>query len=159
MLQRIQSIFLALIAIALCSFMFVNIWDKQNIDSQEFVTLNAFELTFSRGGAVVETTNTVILFVMAFVGMAFAIYSLFSFKKRMQQMMFGLINSIVIAALLGFIIYFSFKGDSMIANGSKGSFGLGLIIPALALICNTVANKFIRKDEEAVKDSNRMRQK
>lgn len=157
MLQRIQSIFLAIVALALGAFMFVNVWDKQNADLQEVATLTAFELTYIKNGAVVDSTNTIFLFILAFSGMGIAIYSLFSFKKRMQQMMLGLINSIVIAALLGCIIYFSFKGDALISNGAKGSFGPGLIIPALALICNTIANKFIRKDEEAVRAADRMR--
>lgn len=157
MLQRIQTVFLAIVAIALGSFMFVTVWNKQNADLQEVATLTAFELTYTKDGVLVSSTNTIILFILAISGMAIALFSIFSFKKRMQQMMLGLINSIVIAALLGFIIYFSFKGDELLANGQKGSFGPGLIIPALALICNTVANKFIRKDEEAVRSSDRMR--
>ncbi|TAG58868.1 MAG: DUF4293 family protein [Cytophagales bacterium] len=157
MIQRIQSIFLILMVIALVVFIFVPIWSKTSADGNLVVTLNAFELTQTQKGVIVNTSPTILLLALAFGAAGLGVFSLFCYQNRLKQMMFGMINSVLIAALLGSIIYFSFQGDKLITDSAKGSYGIGLLVPAIALILNTIANKFIRKDEETVQASNRMR--
>ena len=157
MIQRIQSLFLALVAILMSAFLFVNIWNKSNISTQEEVSLNAYSLNYTKAGVVILENSVVWLAILAFIIIAFSIFSLFSFKKRMLQLQLGLVNAILIAALLGFIVYYSFKGNDLITNSEKGTFGPGLIIPSVCLILNNLANRFIRKDENLVKSADRIR--
>ncbi len=157
MIQRIQTIFLGIMVLALISFIFVPIWSKTNTDGTTSLILDAFSLSKVENGVIVQSVSTVLLLALAIGAAGLGIYSIFSFQNRMRQMLIGMINSVLIAALLGAIIYYSFQGDKWLVATQKGNYGLGLLIPALALILNTVANKFIRKDEEAVQSSNRMR--
>ena len=157
MIQRIQTLFLALIAIAMISFLFVNIWDKKSISSDEQVTLNSLKMIYTRSGQVISETTTVWIAIMAILSFIVSVLSILSFRNRIRQMQFGLANSILIGAVLGSIVYYSFQGEKLIMDAEKGSFGAGLIIPAIALICNSLANRFIRKDEEMVRSADRMR--
>jgi hypothetical protein len=157
MLQRIQSIFLALIALAMIAFLFVNIWQKTNTDASELVTLGAFQMIYSKDTIVLQTNQTYLLAALAMVILGASSFSLFSFANRLRQLQLGLAISVLIAALLGSVVYYSFLGEKLIADNQKGSFGAGLLIPALALILNSLANRFIRKDEEEVRSADRMR--
>ena len=46
MIQRVQSIFLAMAAIAMGLMLFFPLWQKASIESSEVATLNAFYLTY-----------------------------------------------------------------------------------------------------------------
>lgn len=157
MLQRIQTLFLGIMVLALLGFVFVPIWSKASAEGNISIILDSFALSKVENGVVVQSVSTILLFSLAIGAAGLGLYSILSFQNRMRQMMLGMINSIVVAALLGAIIYYSFEGDKWLENSQKGSFGIGLLIPTVALILNTIANKFIRKDEEAVQASNRMR--
>jgi glucan phosphoethanolaminetransferase (alkaline phosphatase superfamily) len=157
MIQRIQTLFLALIAIAMISFLFVNIWDKKSISTDEQASFNALKIIYTRSGQVISETTTVWIAIMAILSFIVSVLSILSFRNRIRQMQFGLANSILIGAILGSIVYYSFQGEKLIMDTEKGSFGVGLLIPAIALICNSLANRFIRKDEEMVRSADRMR--
>lgn len=155
MIQRIQSIFLTLIAAAMIGFLFVNIWQKSA--GTETVSLNCMKMIYVKDGNVVQENETFFLAIGAIIIFSTALVSLLSFKNRLRQLQLGLVISVLIAALLGGIIYYSFQGEKLIEGGAKGTFGPGLLIPALSLILNSLANRFIRKDEEMVRSADRMR--
>lgn len=138
-------------------FLSVNIWEKKNGANSETVTLNAYSMKHVKDGTVVTEDPTYILCGLAVVVFALSVFSLFSFKKRMLQLQIGLGLSLGIAALLGSIIYYSFQGEKLLGSDVKGSFGPGLLVPAISLILNSLANRFIKRDEEMVRSSDRMR--
>ena len=73
-------------------------------------------------------------------------------------MTLGLINSILIAVVLGYTFYQVFKvGIPMFEPENQGSYGAGFIAAAVAMLCNMIANRFIRRDEMLVKSADRMR--
>ena len=47
MIQRIQSVFLFLVAAIMVTVLFLPIWNKLDLDAQEKVTLNAFKMVYS----------------------------------------------------------------------------------------------------------------
>lgn len=157
MLQRIQTIFLTIIAVLMIIFLFVNIWNKKSLTSDEQITLNAMKMLHTQNGQIIAETTTIWLAMLAIVCFILALISIFSFNNRIRQMQFGLFLSIGIGAILGLIVYYSFAGENQLIGTQKGSFGLGLLIPAMALICNSLANRFIRKDEELVRSTDRLR--
>jgi len=157
MLQRIQSLFLLLIATMMVGLLFVNIWDKKSISPDEQVTLNATKMMYTRAGQVINETSTIWIAIAAVVSFIVSSLSILSYANRIRQMAYGLVNSVLIGAILGLILYYSFQGEKLISASEKGSFGAGLIIPAVALILNSLANRFIRKDEDMVRASDRMR--
>ncbi|MDX2188901.1 MAG: DUF4293 domain-containing protein [Bacteroidota bacterium] len=157
MLQRIQTLFLALVCVFMIVFLVVNIWEKQSADGIQKVTLSAFRMIQSENGKSVNEKSVFWLAGLALGAFGISIYSIFQYKKRLVQMQMGMINSLLISAILGLIIYHSFEGEKLIENASKGSFGIGFIIPAIALVANMLAGKFIRNDEDKVRAADRMR--
>ena len=44
----------------------------------------------------------------------------------------------------------------MINTYQGGQYGLGIWLPGIAVLCNLLSNRFIRKDEKLVRDSERL---
>lgn len=157
MIQRIQSLFLFIIAIAMISFLFVNIWQTQTLDGKTVVTLNCLQLSVSQGSTIIKETTTAWLAGLAIVTFAAAMVSILSFKNRLRQLQIGMVISILISGILGGVVYYSFTAKNLVDNLDKGSYSFGLLIPALSIILNNLSNRFIRKDEETVRSADRIR--
>ncbi|MEQ8241600.1 MAG: DUF4293 domain-containing protein [Cyclobacteriaceae bacterium] len=162
MIQRIQSVLLLIAALVMISVLFLTIWMKADINQQEVVTLNAFELTyesFTEEGArtLIMAKDTFYISILAILASGIAIFSIFQYKNRLRQIQLGALNSLFMGSTLGLSYYFSSKGEALISNGQQGVFQAGFYIIAIALIMNSLANRFIRKDENLVRSANRIR--
>jgi len=159
MIQRIQSVFLFMIVIAMVALFFVPIWSKTNpADGQEYA-LTAFSL-----GPVASTANadastsTIFIAILAGLAGAIALYEIFQYKNRLTQMKLGLLNSLVMAALMGCVFYFSsYVGEDLIKTTTQGEYMAGFYLPAVGLLMNVLANRFIKRDEDLVRSMDRLR--
>ncbi len=156
MIQRVQSIFLALVAICLFCAMFLDYWGKTGSEGQQ-VTLNAMQLTLTENGEVTQTVHTFYLIILAFLSSAVAVGSLFSYGNRLRQMQLNFLNTLLIAALMGTSVYFIFEGAKMFEVKKEGAFYAGFYMAPAALIFNMMANRFIRKDDKLVRSVDRLR--
>lgn len=156
MIQRIQSVFLALVAICLFSSMLLDFWGKVGTEGQ-LVELNAMQLILTENGEVTKTVNTFYLIILAFIGSSLAVGSLFSYKNRLRQMQLNFFNTLVIAGMMLTSVYFIFEGAKMFEVEQQGLFGYGFYMAPAALIFNMLANRFIRKDEKLVRSVDRLR--
>lgn len=156
MIQRIQSVFLFIVGVCMICTFFFPILKKSNQGST--IELTYIEMTYTAKDNTKKTTKT---FYMAILAAAAAVVSLFSiskFKNRLLQMKLGLLNSLLMCGILAFTMYFISQGEKLV-NISLGykSFTVGFYLPVAALISNILANRFIRRDEKLVKESDRMR--
>ncbi len=158
MLQRIQTLLLALVAIAMLAVTALPMWEKSSATLNEKVTLTSFALEHFKATASVNSSNTMLIAILAIISACIAAFSIMQYKKRMLQMTLGLINSITIAIVLGYTFYQVFKvGIPMFEPENQGSYGAGFIAAVVAMLCNMIANRFIRRDEMLVKSADRMR--
>ena len=158
MLQRIQTLLLAVVAIAMLATTALPIWEKSSAALNEKVTLTSYALEYFKGTTSVSSTNTMVIVILAIISACIAAFSITQYKKRMLQMTLGLINSILIAIVLGYTFYQVFKvGIPTFEPENKGSYGTGFYATVLAMLCNMIANRFIRRDEMLVKSADRMR--
>jgi hypothetical protein len=158
MLQRIQTLLLALVAIAMLAVTALPMWGKSSAKLNETVKLSSFSLDHCTPFACLGTTNTILIVILAIISACIAAFSITQYKKRMLQMTLGLINSILIAVVLGYTFYLVFKvGIPMFEPDNQGSYGAGFIAAVVAMLCNMIANRFIRRDEMLVKSADRMR--
>jgi drug/metabolite transporter (DMT)-like permease len=158
MLQRIQTLLLATVAVAMLSVTLLPMWEKSSATLNEKVTLTAVALEYFKGTNLVSTANTIVIVMLALISTCIAAFSITQYKKRMLQMTLGLINSILIAVVLGYTFYQVFKvGIPIFEPENQGSYGAGFIAAVLAMLCNMIANRFIRRDEMLVKSADRMR--
>lgn len=159
MIQRVQSLFLLGVVICLVASLFFPIWQKIDLESQTGAVLKAFytELHTKDQAVVQEFFPTVVLFILAVVGMVIALFEILAYRNRINQLKLGALNSLVLAGFLGLAVYFTFRMEKMVSVAGEGTYGFGMYLPAIALILNLLANRFIRKDESLVRSVDRIR--
>ncbi len=162
MIQRIQTVFLFLVGVIMIATLFLPLWSKLDTSAQEVVNLNAFELVYSSYGesgteTVMATSDTYIVSILAILSAAVAFFSIFQFKNRLTQIKLGALNSLVMGGCLGMTYYYSTKGDQLLSPETIGDFQMGFYVIAAALFFNSLANRFIRKDDRLVKSADRIR--
>jgi hypothetical protein len=154
MWQRIQTLFLIIAIISLVGSIFYPIWSYQDGQGQ---THKLFALHYS----VVENAQTItqyfpyaITAILAIASATISFIELRKFKNRVLQMKLGALNSLFMAGSIASAVIFS---NQLVKAFNGGQYGLGLWLPGVAVICNLIANQFIRRDERIVRDSNRLR--
>ena len=151
MLQRIQTVLLALVAIAMLAVTALPMWEKSSATLNETVKLTSFALEHFKATSSVSSSNTIVIAILAIISACIAAFSITQYKKRMLQMTLGLINSIIIAIVLGYTFYQVFKVAMPMFEPEKvGSYGAGFITTWVAMLCNMIANRFIRDRKSVV---------
>ena len=153
MWQRIQTVFLLIAIVSLLATIFLPIWGYQAGDG---TVHELYPLHYSTSLSGVRTTTYFPYCITAILAIASATLALISVRRydnRMLQMKLGALNSLFITGVIASAIIFS----NMVKGDYAGAYGYGLWVPAIAVVCNLVANQFIRRDEKLVRDSNRLR--
>jgi hypothetical protein len=157
MLQRLQSIFMLIAAVAMLVFLFTPAWIKVSVDTQEKAILDAFNLTYTKG-TLNSVTPTYYLAVMAIASILVSVFTIFQYRNRTRQMLLVALNSLIQGGLMITIVYLTQKNfNGLFAPAKAGGFSIGLYAVFFALMANWLANRFIRRDEKTVRDSDRMR--
>jgi hypothetical protein len=166
MIQRIQSVFLLILVIAMVSMLFLPLWQKSNPQTGEQVVLTAFSLlaqplAVTDGASAAASSiskNTMAIGGLAIIIALVALYEIFQFKNRFTQIKLGMLNSLLLAALLGTIFYYSaYVGDALLKADNPGDYLAGFYLPVLGLVVNSLANRFIKRDEDLVRSVDRLR--
>ncbi|MEO9661973.1 MAG: DUF4293 domain-containing protein [Maribacter dokdonensis] len=136
MIQRIQSLFLVIVAIltGILPFFF-NLW----IDVD---------------GIEVFANNELLISIAFYASAVLAIWSMVQFKNRKSQFVINRLNMILNVFLLGFFVYRSLNlsGETLVSEK-----GIGMLIPVFSIIFLVLANRAIKKDEDLVKSVDRLR--
>ncbi|MCS7017780.1 MAG: DUF4293 domain-containing protein [Cytophagales bacterium] len=157
MIQRIQTVFLFLVMLAMTLMLFLPLWNKQDGNTGAQASLTIAALLHQTNGKVVYQQNVIYLGIGAALAIVLAGISLFSYKNRQMQVMLNLINTLVLVGVLIGEVVLSFKGEKFFLPESKGVYGVGFYMPGVALLCNALANRFIRRDEMLVRSMDRLR--
>lgn len=157
MLQRIQTIFLFLIVVSMGVLLGFPIWEKTGVGPTETARLTAFQLVYTQGISS-QVTPVYYLALMALVVAGVSLFTIFKYRKRLLQMGLCALNAILLTAIMGFILYLTlYKGKEFFNPDDQGNFLYGFFAIVAALIFNMLANRFIRRDEKLVQESNRLR--
>jgi hypothetical protein len=160
MIQRIQTVFLFLLAAALVSLLFLPLWSKADATTSEEVVLTAWNINSFMPADAVEGTpvkSSMAIGLLAIAGAVIALYEIFQYKNRLTQMKLGLLNTLVLAALLITAYYYAEFVAGPMVEAKEGNFEAGFYMPVLALLLNALANRFIRRDENLVRSVDRLR--
>lgn len=166
MIQRIQSVFLFLLVLAVISMLFLPLWSKTDAATGETVVLTAWELKSHilnmQGDATnagsIPSKGAFAIGILAIVAAVIALVEIFQFRSRLNQMKLGLLNTLVLAALFGTSFYYAaYVGAEMIGGTDNGSYQAGFYMPMLGLLLNALANRFIKRDEDLVRSVDRLR--
>src|SRR5690606_11911633 len=121
MIQRIQSVFLFLVAASMACVLFLPIWFKQG--SSKTASLDAYKLIISGSeGAAEENTTAIIIAILAGIAALVALYSIFQYRNRLTQIKFGALNSLLIGGTLLTAYYFSNSADKVVESSQTGEY-------------------------------------
>jgi hypothetical protein len=159
MIQRIQTVFLFLVVVAMSLVLAFPIWHQVNPDQSQRMTLNAFKLVTIDivSGDVIAAESKIIISILAVFAAALAFYSIFQYKNRTKQMFVNMINSLVMVSNVGVIVWISHNANEVLNPYVNGAFVLGFWSILGGLVMNLLANRFIRKDEMLVRSVDRIR--
>jgi len=158
MIQRPQSLFLALVILAnSIATSGLSIWQKIGTSGQKAELFSNQWLLFQNGKEV-AAHSTIAIALLVTLSTIITLITIFSFKNRIRQMMLGLINSLVLAGSMGYAFWVIFKeAVPTFEPEIQGKYGYGFYALVVSLLANMIANRLIRKDEMLVQSSNRMR--
>ncbi|MCC9136641.1 DUF4293 domain-containing protein [Pontibacter silvestris] len=166
MIQRIQTVFLFLLAIAMICMLFLSLWSKTDATTGETVVLTAWNLKSHflneqgepTGAGNVPQTGTIAIGLLAIAAAVVAVYEIFQYKSRLNQMKLGMLNSLLIGACFVAEFYYArVVGVDLVQGTDNGSFHAGFYMPVLALVLNSLANRYIKRDEALVRSVDRLR--
>ncbi len=156
MLQRIQSVFLLVVALFALLFPFLPLGSLSvNQVSDNISLLDAYI------GPDVPITGTLALFwwpliILPVVIIALTMYTIFQFNRRMYQVKLGKIN--MLAHMVMLILSFLFiDGLKETYSNNNFSYGLAIFMPVISLLFILRANRSIIKDEGLVRAADRIR--
>ncbi|BEG98501.1 DUF4293 domain-containing protein [Bacteroides sedimenti] len=151
MIQRIQTVYLLLVAALLTITIFIPVGSfiDTNGLTYPFTPLN---ITLPSAGLNYTPWGQLAILILAAM-IAFA--TIFLFKNRKLQMRMCVFNSLIIAGY--YLVYLMFilmtKGSSNVSF----QFSFGLCLPVISLILTYLAFRSIRKDDAMVKAADRIR--
>ncbi|MDB4088156.1 DUF4293 domain-containing protein [Flavobacteriales bacterium] len=150
MIQRIQTVYLAISAFCLALTFFISFSNYDIMGANEI--FNATGINFEG-----DFTFLPVIFNVG-LSIIFAFVSIISFKNRKTQLKLNLVNYLIIIALI-VLIFINFNG---IENGMELSedsihYGIGMFLPIISLVCLFMANRAIKSDERLIKSMDRIR--
>ena len=161
MIQRIQTLFLILFISSIITTFFFPAWQKIEMgDNNEKVKIIVTGSISSTN--FIENDNIIIYDHFYISGTLIiccllALYSIFSYKNRLTQIKIGTINSLFTSLVIFYFLYEVFYNERYIDINDKISFLISFYLIFLAIFFNFLANRFIRKDELLVRESDRIR--
>ncbi len=157
MIQRVQTIFLFLIVLAMGLFLSFPIWDKAGASSSETAQLTALQYSYKQG-ITSFITPMWYLAGLAALGAIIALIAIFRYRNRLQQMGLCAINALLMTGMMAIVLYTTlYKGKTFGSADDQGNYHTGFFALIAALVFNMLANRFIRRDEKLVRDSDRFR--
>lgn len=145
MIQRVQSVFLLLVLISLCT---------------QFMLDYAVSANPGEGALADQVFNIYdhpILLGLASLGCMFTLMEILLYKNRKLQINLGYatIGSIVLLAGMAFYLYLETKNTGMADNTL--SLGTGWISMGIGVVFAGLALRYIKKDEKLVNSMDRLR--
>ena len=169
MIQRVQTLFLFLIAVAMGVALATPLWEKAGAKSPEMAYLTALEHSQQQAvsiqpGIPAQLAPTTAITSIWYLGLLMALvavsslYAIFQYRNRLTQSALCAVNALMLTAIMGIVLYQTLYVGKEYGNpADQGNFLPGFYALIAALVFNALANRFIRRDEKLVRGSDRLR--
>ncbi len=145
MIQRIQSIFYLLAALA-----FGGLFKFAFASSEEAIPQYLSDQTYN----IHDHIAIIILVVLGLIG---AIAAIFLYKNRSLQLKSGYVV-VAVSVLIPSVAFLLLYLEKSVLNSEVGIHpGIGLYLPIGALLFGILGNRFVKKDDKIVKSMDRLR--
>ncbi|MCW8898054.1 MAG: DUF4293 domain-containing protein [Flavobacteriales bacterium] len=159
MIQRIQSLFLLVIALSGVIFLFTPILEIINYES--FYTMDAFNVFEMENNAKKPLKSNIGLAVMSIIITLLASTIIFLYKNRPLQIKLAKFLILLLALELAALFFYSDAATTFLSNPLKDqttiSYKIGVVIPIISIIFAYLSIRFIKKDDELVRSADRLR--
>lgn len=158
MIQRIQSVYLAVAALScliLYFFPIASFYNELEGNYKLFIChiqymdpdpKHHFGVLFSMPAIVLSLASVV-----------FSVATIFLYKKRWLQIRLISFNVLTLVVLI-LVLFFFYTAQMKSITGADPAYSYpGMLLPVLALVMLIFANRAIRKDEQRVKSADRLR--
>lgn len=124
MIQRIQSVFLLLVAISMVTSTLFPIWLQVNPDQTQSMEMTAWFTTTTDiiEESIISQSNNIYIGILALISAGMAIYSLLQYKNRKKQLLVNMINALFMGSTLGLAVYTSFQANENFNPTAGGHF-------------------------------------
>lgn len=158
MIQRIQTLFLAVVAVGMGVFLAMPVWQKSSASGVPNISLDALKFTHQIDSVQSTSQSVIYLAILAVLIAGVALFTIFQYRNRLLQSALCAVNSILMTALLATTVYKShFTAAKLFDPQVPGDYLPGFYGLVAAMLANVFANRFIRRDEKTIRESNRMR--
>lgn len=155
MIQRIQSIFLLLAILSGLACFFAPFWVFTG--SGYTCNVNLYEVNKIMDTSSFQVISTIPLIVILSIMVLLGLVSLFYYKNRQMQIKINGFNLLFTVIFIGTLyLWIPYIVTDKLPDAVY-EWQFGLIFPLISLLCISLANRFIRKDERLVKSADRLR--
>lgn len=147
MLQRIQSLYLLVIAILNLSMLGMSLATAGSLDFNPFGIVDGDDM-------VVNPIGVLILIIISGID---ALIAIFWYKKRKQQMLMCKSLMFMQALLLAAVFFYFDAAINETQVEVEAHYGVGTFFPIISLILAFMADKAIKKDDDLVRSVDRIR--
>lgn len=138
MLQRIQSIYLFLVFVAMGILPFAfPLWKDGEGNSFYFMAVPFYTILFG-------------------LSTALSVITVLGYKNRQRQFVLNRLNIILNFILIGLFVYRSLNLSGEVTEVISEK-GIGMFLPIVSILFLVLANRAIKKDEDLVKSVDRLR--
>jgi hypothetical protein len=144
MIQRIQTVFLLIAAIAIGTLGMI-----------PFATSSVLTSSLFADGSY-SVFDSILLEVLGATSVLLILATIFLYRNRKTQIKaaYGAVLLIVVFLVMA---YLSLTNAGFSVSDPSIRKGVGMLMPVIAIVCILAANRYIRKDENLVKSMDRLR--
>ena len=155
MIQRIQSIYLAIVLILILTMLFTPLAKFSDNSGILYQLLYKGVVKFTSSGWIF-VENSIITTILILVIIILTVTSIFFYRNRIKQIKACWALIIVLLLLTGHL-YFIYSSVKLHFSIIKSNLSLASVFPIISIILIYLAIKAIRKDERLVKSIDRIR--
>ena len=153
MLQRIQSLFLFIIVGISIADLFLPLafFDGTMLNCQLFC-LNVVDVA---NGKIIDSVMSFPLMIVMAIIVSITITIIFSYKNRIRQMKLCKLN--ILLNIVFMVVLFWYADTLEKLSGAIAQYAMGAFLPLASVVLLFLTNRSIKKDEELVKSTDRLR--
>lgn len=157
MIQRIQSVFLALAALLPAALLFVPLWSKTDPATGQHAALYLWKFVHQKKQELIANQLIWYYLPAVLLSILLSLWALFSYQNRIRQLQINAANTLVLMLLIvGSTYQVTQHYEALFLSSQKGHY-YGFFILAATMVFITLANRFIRRDEQLVRSADRIR--
>jgi len=151
MLQRLQSLFLFIIIGISVADLFLPMASF----GETKLTLFCLNVINTDNGVVLDAVKSFPLLILMIVIVIITVTTIFSYKNRVRQVKFCKLN--ILLNIVFMVVLFWYADTLEKLSGATAQYAMGAFLPLASVVLLFLTNRSIKKDEELVKSTDRLR--